>query len=130
MTLKWTISHEERLVTVTAEGFIPVEELEDYYDALVVSNALSYSRLFDARLLDDKHATDEEFMRLGARMRAYTAADFKFGPLAYVVTSPAVRELVNRTLNLAPADRPVKMFSTVERAKRWLEQQRIALAPL
>ena len=130
MPLKWTISHEERLVTATGEGFVPLEEIEEYYDALIVNNALSYGRLFDCSRLDDKSATDEEFMRLGARMRAYVAEDFKFGPMAYVITSPAVLAILRRNLNLAPADRPVKVFSTVERARRWLDQQRLALAPL
>ena len=42
-------------------------------------------RLFDCRKLDDQHASDEDFMRFGARMSAYTA-NFRFGPIAFVAT--------------------------------------------
>jgi len=116
MPLKWEISHAERRVTITAEGFIPVEEVEEYYDAIVTANALSCARLFDAGGLDDKHARDEDFMRLGACMSAY-AGQLKFGPIAFVITSPSVRNVIRRCLNLAPADRPMKIFSSVPRAK-------------
>ena len=101
MPRKWEISHAERRVTITAEGFIPVEGVEEYYDAIVTANALSYARLFDARGLDDKLASDEDFMRLGAGISAY-AGQLKLGPIAFVVTSPRVRDVIRRCLNLAP----------------------------
>jgi hypothetical protein len=122
MSLKWTISHPQRLVTAVAEGYLWIEEIEEYYDAMVVANALSYARLFDARKLDDQGASDEDFMRLGARMSAYTAA-FKFGPMAFVIESKEARALVERCLNLAPADRPTKIFTSETLARQWLESQ-------
>jgi hypothetical protein len=122
MPLKWEISHEKRLVTIIAEGHVPLEELEEHYDALVVADALTYARLFDNRKLAPKFSSDEDFMRLGARMSAYLG-EFKFGPIAFVVASKEVRELVQRCLNLAPADRPMKIFTSEVRARRWLERQ-------
>jgi hypothetical protein len=122
MPLKWEISHQRRLVTITAAGFVPVEEVEEYYDAMVVANALAYARLFDARGLDDKHASDEDFMRFGARMSAYTE-EFRFGPIAFVVGSKGVRDVIQRCLNLAPADRPMRIFTSEVRARNWLLRQ-------
>ena len=89
---------------------------------MVVANALSYGRLFDARRLDDQQGSDEDFMRLGARMSAYTA-NFKFGPMAFVAGSQGVRDLIQRCLNLAPADRPFKIFRSETQARDWLQQQ-------
>lgn len=94
---------------------------------MVVADALSYARLFDARKLEDKHASDEDFMRFGARMSAYTA-EFKFGPIAFVVESQGVRSVIERCLNLAPADRPMEIFGSEMQARRWLEQQGAANA--
>ena len=122
MPLKWTISPPQRLVTIVAEGFLHIEELEECYDAMVVANALSYARLFDARKLDGPHASDEDFMRLGARMSAYTA-NFRFGPMAFVASSQEVRDLIQRCLNLAPADRPTRIFRSETQARDWLQQQ-------
>ncbi|HEY4171031.1 MAG TPA: hypothetical protein VGM96_29835 [Reyranella sp.] len=127
MPLKWTISHPQRLVTAVAERYLWIEEVEEFYDAMVVANALSYGRLFDARRLDDQHASDEDFMRLGARMSAYTA-EFKFGPIAFVAESKVARSLIERCLNLAPADRPMKMFKSEEQARFWLQSQPAVLA--
>lgn len=122
MPLKWEISHVDQLVTITADGFLPLEEVEEYYDAMVVAGALSYARLFDASGLDDKHGSDEDFMRFGARMSAYKDV-LQFGPIAFVATTPGVHALIQRCLNLAPADRPVKLFTTIEKARRWLAKQ-------
>jgi hypothetical protein len=122
MPLKWTISHPQRLVTVVAEGYLWIEEVEEFYDAMVVANVLTYARLFDARKLDDQHASDEDFMRLGARMSAYTA-NFKFGAIAFVAGSQGARDLIQRCLNLAPADRPMKIFTSETQARDWLQQQ-------
>jgi hypothetical protein len=127
MPLKWTISDQRRLVTIVAEGFLQIEEVEECYDAMVVANALTYMRLFDCRKLDEQHASDEDFMRFGARMSAYTA-NFKFGPIAFVVESQGVRDVVSRCLNLAPADRPMKMFKSEEQALLWLQGQLAVLA--
>ena len=122
MPLKWTISHPQRLVTAVAEGYLWIEEVEEFYDAMVVANALSYARLFDARKLEDQHASDEDFMRLGARMSAYTA-EFKFGPIAFVAGSEEARGLIERCVNLAPADRPIRIFKSEILACQWLESQ-------
>ena len=62
-------------------------------------------------------------MRLGARMSAY-AAEFRFGPIAFVCPKPEIRDVIARCLNLAHAKRPAKIFSTEKRARRWLGQQR------
>jgi hypothetical protein len=127
MPLKWEISPADRFVTVTAEGFVSLQDLEDYYDALVVADAMPYAKLFDLSAGGTEVSSDEDFMRFGARMSAYTPI-LEIGPLAFVVTSPEVQYLIRRCLNLAPADRPVKMFGTVGKARRWLAQQRGGVA--
>jgi len=39
MPMRWTISHDERLVTVTAEGPLTLLEIEAYFDAVVLAGA-------------------------------------------------------------------------------------------
>jgi hypothetical protein len=88
---------------------------------------MPYAKLFDVSAVAPVVATDEDYMKLGARMSVYTPT-IEIGPLAFVVTSPEVAYLVKRCLNLAPADRPVKTFSTVKKARRWLDKQRMVAA--
>ena len=52
MPIRWTISHEERLVVATTEGVVTLKDVEAYLDALVVADAMPYAKLFDASDID------------------------------------------------------------------------------
>jgi hypothetical protein len=121
MPIKWTISHPERMVTVDVDGDVTLPQAEEYLDALVVADAMPYAKLLDCRKMATA-VTDEEMMQLGARMRAY-ASIMKGGPLVFVVTDPLIENYVRRYINLAAADRPVKIVKTMEQAQAWLKNQ-------
>ena len=121
MPIKWTISHPDRMVTMRADGEITLPEAEEYLDALVVADAMAYAKLVDCTTMVT-HVSDDEMMQLGARMRAY-ASVMKGGPLAFVVTSPELHDYVRRYINLAAADRPVKIVRTIDEARTWLKTQ-------
>jgi hypothetical protein len=121
MPLQWTISHPDRMVTVRADGEITLAQAEEYLDALVVADAMPYAKLLDCTTMVT-HVSDEEMMQLGARMRAY-ASILKGGPLVFVVTSSELHDYVRRYINLAAADRPVKIARTIAEARAWLKTQ-------
>jgi hypothetical protein len=121
MPITWTISHPDRMVTVKAEGEITLPEAEEYLDALVVAEAMPYAKLLDCTTMVT-HVDDEEMMQLGARMRAY-ASILKGGPLVFVVISPELHDYVRRYINLAAAERPVKIVRTIDEARAWLKTQ-------
>jgi hypothetical protein len=124
MPLQWTISHPDRMVAMRAEGEISLTEAEEYLDALVVADAMAYAKLVDCTTMVT-HVSDDEMMMLGARMRAY-ASVMKGGPLVFVVTSPELNDYVRRYINLAAAERPVKIVRTVDEARAWLKTQEAA----
>lgn len=121
--MRWTISHDERLVLVTAEGPVTLPEIEDYFDAVIVAGAQPYAKLLDATTMEAR-LTDDDVMAIGARMSAYVK-DQKWpgGPAAFVVTTRANREFVRRFINLAASPRQAKIFQTVDEARRWLDGQ-------
>ena len=122
MPITWTISPAERLVTVKADGPVTLKNAEEYLDALVVNDAMPYRKLVDCTAMQPI-ASDEEMMQLGGRMRAYVAT-LEGGPLAFVVTRPDVLDYVKRYINLVMgATRPVKIFKTIDEARRWLDAQ-------
>ena len=125
MPIKWTISHPDRMVTMQADGEITLPEAEEYLDALVVAEAMPYAKLVDCTTMVT-HVDDDEMMQLGARMRAY-ASVMKGGPLVFVVTSPELHDYVRRYINLAAAERPVKIVRTIDEARTWLKTQAPAL---
>ena len=52
MPMRWTISHDERLVMVTADGPVTLLEIEAYFDALVLAGAQPYGKLLDATTME------------------------------------------------------------------------------
>ncbi len=120
MPLKWKIDHAERLVTVTAQGEVTVEQTEKYLDAVVVADAMPYAKLVDCAAMVT-HASDDDMMRLAARIRAY-AGVMPGGPLCFVVATPEMLDYTRRYINLGQADRPTEICKTVAEAKAWLAQ--------
>jgi hypothetical protein len=123
MPMRWTILDDERLVTVTADGPVTLLEIEAYFDAVIVAGAQPYAKLLDASNMEAR-LSDDDVMAIGARMSAYVR-DQKWpgGPAAFVVTTRANREFINRFINLAASPRQAKIFQTVDEARRWLDEQ-------
>ena len=47
MPMRWTISHDDRLVTVIADGPVTLLEIEAYFDALVLAGAQVLGAIVD-----------------------------------------------------------------------------------
>jgi hypothetical protein len=122
MPLKWTIDHAQHMVTITAQGEVTLKQVEEYLDAVVVADAMPYAKLFDCTHMVT-HATDDEMMELGARMRAY-AGVVKGGPLCLVAATPEMVDYTRRYINLAQTGRPVQICKTVAEAEAWLAKQK------
>ena len=121
--MRWTISHDERLVMVVADGPVALPEIEAYFDAVVLAGAQPYAKLLDASTMEPQ-LSDAEMMAIGARMSAYVKDQrWSGGPAAFVVASRANREFVKRFINLAASPRSAKIFQTVDEARRWLDEQ-------
>lgn len=121
MPLRWEILHPQKLIHVVAEGEVTLKEMEAHFDALVVANALSYAKLFDATLLKPVY-DDNDVMALGARLSAYTS-HFPSGPLAVVGSDESVVLAFKRFVNISPSKRPAALFKTEKKARAWLAEQ-------
>jgi hypothetical protein len=121
LPLRWQIDHAARFVHIVGEGPVTIEQLEEHFDAIAVANAMGYSKLFDASLVQPRY-TDDDVMRMGARLSAYTA-NLPSGPLAVVGQSEEVLITFRRFVNISPSDRPAKIFRTEAEARAWLKSQ-------
>lgn len=121
MPLTFKIDHQERFVSVKAEGRVVLKDVEDYFDALMVQNAMPYPKLLDltgAELV----ASDDDMMMLGARVSAYAAVDPR-GPICLVAVTGEAVDMLRRFTNLGGATRPAKIVTTVDEAREWLAGQ-------
>jgi hypothetical protein len=118
MPLHWTIDSRQQLVVVTAEGDVTRFDAEEYLDVIEGGGALAYRKLFDGRAgkLVMNH---DEMMGIAAKFRSYNHRTV--GALAIVLLHDQA-EPVARVLGiLAPADRPLKLFTSVGPAQRWID---------
>lgn len=117
LPLHWVISSRERIATVTGEGEVGRSDIEHWLDIVDGAMLLPFRKLVDlgAATLD---LQAEDMMALGIRFRAHHANPM--GPLALVLP-PEVPEVVERGLGiLAAGQRPMRLFRSLPRARRWL----------
>ena len=116
--MEFEIDHAERIVRARGYGVVRLSEILDYFDALVVQDAMPYPKLFDAREAKPD-LSDDDVMILGARVSAYAALEPR-GPVAVVAVTKDAGDIVQRFMNLGNARRPIGLFSSVEEARAWL----------
>ncbi len=118
MPLYWTIDSRQKLVTVTCEGDVTRADLVDYLNVVEGAGALTYCKLFDGTAFQTS-MTALDMLEIGARFRNYHARPI--GPLA-IVLPPDKADLFARVLGiLAAADRPMRVFTRLAPARRWIE---------
>lgn len=123
MPLRWEVFHADKLVLAVGTGDVILKDVEHYLDDIVTQGAMPYAKIFDASDVISKH-DDHDMMMLAGRMSAYTGT-LKGAPLAFVSTSTAVRETIERYINLAGnMERPIAVFGTVAEGRAWIEALR------
>lgn len=120
MSFHYLIDSKRRFVSVKAEGDITRSDVDAYLEAVVGAGALGYRKLFDWRA--GVPAMDfSELMSVVAAARSYH--DRPHGALAIVLSERQRQSLeLARVLGvLLSARRPMRVFSSVLTATRWLE---------
>jgi hypothetical protein len=118
MTLRWTIDHARRRVHAIANGDVTRTQFDAYLDAMARENALAYPKLFDGTA-GDTSMDAYDLLGVAARIRSFH--DRPVGPVAIVLPEDK-SHLVLRVLGaLAAAQRPLRIFSRLDPARRWLD---------
>jgi hypothetical protein len=120
MAVHWSVNSEARLFEVTCTGMVEADEIHRMLDVLVGSDALGYRKLFDGSQADTKLGA-LDILSIGVRMRSLHGEGVPLGPLAVVIPADKYA-LLSRVLGiLASPRRPMRIFSEVDRARRWLD---------
>lgn len=118
MPLHWTIDSDIRFLNVVAKGDVSRPEVERLLDEMASREAMAYRKLFDG-WHGDTAMGPQDLLALGVRMRAYHARG-PMGPLALVLPDKKAEIVVPILGMLAAADRPMRIFETPQKARRWL----------
>lgn len=118
MPLHWTFNSGNRLVVVLADGLVTRSEVETFLTEMADAGALSYRKLFDGRVGETAMDFDD-LLQIASRIRALHAQPV--GPLAVVMPKDKFM-LLSRVLGvLAAADRPMRIFTDLRPARRWID---------
>lgn len=118
MPITWTLDPDFESVAVCATGAISRADVEAYLAEIDAAGAVGYRKLIDARTatVDMSH---EDMMAVGVRMRGFHGGPV--GALAIVLSREGA-DAVARILGImAAADRPMRLFTRLRAAERWLE---------
>jgi len=118
MPIVTTINDAKRLVEAQGSGVLMLNDIVECFDTVVVNQAMSYAKIFDARDCSVQ-LSDADVMELGARASAYAAYEPR-GPFAIVLPNGRGWDIAERFFNLGSAERPGKVFGTKEQALAWL----------
>lgn len=120
MPIDWLIDSRARLVVVTAEGRVTRSEMEEYLEVVTAAGANSYGKIFDGRRGENAISRDD-MLALAARFRQMHAEPH--GPLAIVMPANSRAALEPVLGALAAADRPLRFFTSLPAALRWIRSQ-------
>ena len=121
MPIEYTIDHEKRFVHARVLGVISLKDIEDFTDAVVAQNALTYRKLFDGSQGDGTY-DDQDVMALAARAAAYASLANR-GPLALIPRPGLGADLARRFINLGKFTGQAQIFDSVDEALEWLHAQ-------
>jgi hypothetical protein len=123
--LYWLIDSRTQVVTLTAEDAVLSEEMEEYLAVVKGAGALGYRKIFDGTR-SSFAMTREDMLILGARFRSLHAEPP--GPLAIVLPPEKVERIEPILGILAAPNRPMRLFTTVSDARRWINGLDLRLA--
>ena len=120
MPIHVRVSHPDRLVVAVAHGTITADELQEAVRSFVHQGAMRYRKIIDVAAAN----TTADMERLKALLTMARTAPHaaERGALAFVVDAKRgelVRELA--TLN-DEGERPVRVFTNLHEARRWLDE--------
>ena len=124
MSLHWIIDSRLQIFAATCEGKVDLGDVNAMIDAMVGANALRYRKIFDSSRASTCMG-EREFLSIGARMRMLHVERKDYGPLAVVLSEDQCTQMSRVLGILAAAKRPMRVFSDVDKARKWLDSPAI-----
>ena len=118
MPVKWSISHEDRIVLASAEGEASLADLEQYMSEMIAAGGLPYRKLFDASYIAPGTLRLAELRAFSKKVLELAKAG-PIGPIAIVVGSELEQEMAE-AFGKVDAGRPLAIFSDADKARQWL----------
>jgi hypothetical protein len=118
--LKWSISHDDRLVVFEVTEELRAEEIQSALTAIVAEGALPYRKLVDARFAPlTLGGTDIRWM---SSITDSAAKNITLGPAAFVSGLDFAADIIEHFNRRMGTDRPLRIFRDIASAMQWLDE--------
>lgn len=106
------------MVVCVFEGVVTLKEIMEYLADLESAGALGYRRILDATQ-GECSLSETELRRVTVHTGSFSRRGTS-GPIAVVTGSSRNDKVVTNLRAMTPTDRPLRMFTTIHDARRWL----------
>ncbi len=121
MPLHWKIDPARRFMFMRGSGDVSCADVEELIEAIVDGGALGYDKLCDGSAASTS-MSEEEMLNLGMRFRAIHAGA-TVGALAMVMPVDRGDRMERMLGMIAAAERPMRVFTDLDKAQAWLEKK-------
>jgi len=121
MPIYVTVYHLDKMIVGKTEGDITLADIEGYLDDIVKARAVRYRKIFDATS-GTSVLTPEDVVALGSKLAEFTKKR-DVGPFAVVTGGNRQGRMANICQTASTIDRPMRVFSDIHSARRWLEER-------
>lgn len=120
MTVKISISHDDRLVSANVTEKIQSEDIRNAYAEMTAQDALSYRKLVNLNFAPLEISISG--IALITQVVDAAARGVSRGPAAFVVNRDVAQEMVEVFNRKSALDRPPRIFRDMQSAMRWLDE--------
>lgn len=128
MALKWSISHDNRLVVFElTQQRVVAEEIQGAMVAMMAEGALPYRKLIDARF--SLHDPTAALIGWLSNVTTAAARTVTLGPVAFVSSLDSAVDIVEHFNRKMDIEISISIFPDIEPAMRWLDDIAPVLRP-
>jgi hypothetical protein len=122
MPIYVTVYHLDKTIIGKTEGDVTLADIEGYLEDVVRARAVPYRKIFDATS-GTSRLTPDDVEALRAMLADFMARRSNVGPFAVVTGGSREGRMANICQTASTIDRPMRVFSDIHAARRWLEER-------
>src|SRR5262245_51102312 len=121
MPIYVSVYHLDKMIIGKTEGEVTLADVEGYLADIVKAKAVSYRKIFDATS-GTSVLSPEDVSTLRVMLARFMQKRSNVGPFAVVTGGNREGRMANICQTASTLDRPMRVFSDIHSARRWLNQ--------
>jgi hypothetical protein len=126
MPIFMEVSRIDRTVLIVAQGELSHDDIRKVTQDLIDANVATFGKIIDM-FASKSNLSKEQVAEIAAMLRTGPGSEAR-GPAAYVINPDRV-DFAHSFAEASKSDRPIKLFTSLHEARRWVAQTLQAARP-